>query len=300
MASTNPVFSSAEGFTTPRYGNTAYAPGPNYQDPYAGQSGSQNYGGYSASQVSYPGSQDPAGFIPGYAPGVANQQGVMTLEDVITKSAITLGLLIITAAISMVAFTSILSSGVGFFPVILGCVVAAALVFVVSSQKIVKPALVLAYSVVEGILIGWISAAFEMLFPGIVITAVLGTFVAAIVTLAAYRSGIVRVTARFKKIVTIGTMAVFFAMLLNLLLMFILPQFALYRVGSGMGLIGLAVTLICIGLAVANLVMDFDVIENGIRNQLPAQESWRAALGLTVTLVWLYTEILRFLSYFRD
>jgi uncharacterized YccA/Bax inhibitor family protein len=70
--------------------------------------------------------------------------------------------------------------------------------------------------------------------------------------------------------------------------------------GANAGLLAIGVSILAVCLAVMNLIVDFDSVERGIAAQAPASESWRAAFGITVTMVWLYVEILRILSYFRD
>ena len=100
--------------------------------------------------------------------------------------------------------------------------------------------------------------------------------------------------------VTIATLAFAGVMLVNFVLYLVGFNTGLRSVGSNAGLLAIGVSILAVCLAVFNLVMDFDYVERGIASQAPAQESWRAAFGLTVTLVWLYVEILRILSYFRD
>ena len=88
--------------------------------------------------------------------------------------------------------------------------------------------------------------------------------------------------------------------LLNLVLALFGIDLGMRDVGSGAGLLSIGISVIAVILAVLSLVVDFDSVERGIASQAPAQESWRAALGITVTMVWLYTEILRIMSYFRN
>ena len=282
MRSTNPVFTRSESF------NSAPAP---YQAP-AGygqdQFGQQPYGQDAYGQPTY--SQ------PGYGQP-APVGGVMTIDDVITKSAITMGVLILSAALTfmflppaMMLPALIVSGIVGFVSVLL-----------VSLRRVVNPAFVLLYSVIEGVFIG----AFALLFAlnygtGIVLQAVLGTFLAAGVTLFAYRFFNIKVTNKFRKIVTLGTFAFLGLVLVNLGFSLFGVNLGIRTIGGGIAFLPIVVSMIAIGLAIANLIMDFDYIEQGVRNQLPASESWRGAFGLTVTMVWLYTELLRIMSYFRN
>lgn len=89
-------------------------------------------------------------------------------------------------------------------------------------------------------------------------------------------------------------------MLVNLVLVLFGVDVGIRAAGPGAGLLAIGVSILCVVLAVMNLIVDFDYVERGIASRAPARESWRAALGITVTMVWLYTELLRILSYFRN
>lgn len=273
MQSTNPIFTRSQQFTQSA---------PQYQQQYGqpGQYGAPQYGA-------------PA---PYEAPAQPTQ-GVMTLDDVITKTAITIGALVVAAAITFMflpmqfLYPALIVSGiVGFVSVLF-----------VSLRRVVNPAFVLLYSAIEGVFIGAFTLLFATMFGfGIVTQAVLGTFVAAGATLAAYKFLRIKVTSRFRKIVTLSTFAFLGLVLVNLGFALAGIDLGLRTIGGGFNLLAVGISLVAIVLAVLNLIMDFDFIEQGIRNRLPASESWRAALGLTVTMVWLYTELLRILSYFRS
>jgi uncharacterized YccA/Bax inhibitor family protein len=220
----------------------------------------------------------------------------MTLDDVITKTAIVLGLLVISAAISwylvpdtLMMPALILSSLVGFVTVLL-----------VSFRRNVSPPLVFAYAIIEGVFIGMFSKLFEMYYPGIVVQAVIGTFVAAGATLAAYKFFNIRVTPKFRRVVIISTFAFAGAMLINFIFSLFGVNLGLRDGGAGpISLMAIGFSILGCVLAVLNLVLDFDYIEQGVAIGAPASESWRGAFGLTVTMVWLYVEILRLLSYIR-
>lgn len=272
----NPVFTKEQAF--------APASSQQPQQPYQ-QPGYPQNAPYGYQQTPYQNVQTPA-------------TQLMTLDDVITKSAIVMGVLMITAMVSMrVLMPTILAGNL----VMLGSVMAISgiasfvAVLVVSMRRSIKPAFVLAYSVLEGIFIGSFSAMFEVLYPGIVTQAVLATFVTAGIVLAAYKFFNIRATPKFRKIVFIGTLSFAGVVLVNMVLSFFLPV-NLYSFTG----IGLIISLVAVVLACMNLIMDFDYIERGVANAAPASESWRAAWGLTVTMVWLYTEILRILYYLQD
>ncbi|MEN0071599.1 MAG: Bax inhibitor-1/YccA family protein, partial [Propionicimonas sp.] len=132
-----------------------------------------------------------------------------------------------------------------------------------------------------------------------VIPAVLGTFVAAGATLAAYKFFRIKVTNKFRRMIVIGTMAYAGVLLVNFVLSLFGVNLGIISVAGEVSWIALLASAVGVGLAVFNLILDFDYIEQGIAARAPASESWRGAFGLTVTLVWLYVEILRILSYFR-
>ena len=275
LRSSNPILSKQDAFTpaAPQRGNGGYG-----ADPY----------GYQAYQ-GYPGG--PAPYAPVEAP-----EGRMTFDDVVTKTAITMAILIAAAALSWV----FMPKGLYFPAMVLSGLVGFVAVLLVSFRRKVSPGLVLAYAAIEGIFIGMISKLFENFYEGIVVQAVVGTFAAAGVTLAAYKFFNIRVTPKFTKIVVISTIAFAVAMLINFLL-------AIFGLGTPftdgitgpVGLLAIGMSLLGAVLAVLNLVLDFDYIERGVAMGAPASESWRGAFGLTVTMVWLYVEILRLLSYLR-
>jgi len=131
--------------------------------------------------------------------------------------------------------------------------------------------------------------------PGIIVQAVLATMVTAGLTLATYKYFAIKVTPKFTKMVVIGTMGFAGVLLINLLL-------SLFGVSTGIGgfgPMGLLFAAIGAGLAVFNLILDFDLVEQGVRQGAPQNEAWRAAFALTVTLVWLYWNILRILAILR-
>jgi len=290
----NPVLSRPEAFQRP--GQYAQ-PGPEAHQPY-GQApyGQPQYGQAPYGQPQYgqaPYGQPQYGQPP--AP-VTPAGGVMTIEDVITKSGITMGgLFLVAAAVFMVMPLSLLMP-----TIIVTAIVGFITVLLVSMRRTVSPAAVVAYTVVEGLFIGALSKMFNYMFPGIVVQAILGTFIAAAVTLAAYKYFRIRVTNKFRRIVTIATMGIAAMYLVNLVVSLFGVSTGLVAVGPTAGPLSWIVSAVAVVLAVASLIMDFDYIEQGIRNRAPASESWRAAFGLTVTMVWLYTEILRILSYFRE
>ncbi len=150
------------------------------------------------------------------------------------------------------------------------------------------------YAVLKGLALGGLSAVFEARFPGIVIQAVSLTFGTLAALLMAYRSGLIKVTENFRLGIVAATGGIFLLYMVN---------FGMRLFGfEGMGFIhesstiGIVFSLVVVGVAALNLVLDFDFIEKGVEAQAPKYMEWYAAFGLLVTLVWLYLELLRLLA----
>jgi uncharacterized YccA/Bax inhibitor family protein len=154
-----------------------------------------------------------------------------------------------------------------------------------------------AYALLEGMALGGISAFFEMRFPGIAIQAVGLTFGTLLAMLLVYRTGLIKVTQRFRLgvVAATGGIALFYfaLMLLNL---FGIHFYSIY----GGGPIGIVISLVVVAVAALNLVLDFDFIERGAASGAPKYMEWYSAFGLMLTLVWLYLEMLRLLSKFNS
>ena len=153
------------------------------------------------------------------------------------------------------------------------------------------------YAIAEGVVVGAISRAFETAYNGIVLQAVGATLGVFTVMLLMYRSGVIRATDRFKRIVMGAMMGLMAFYLVSFLIGIFgsMPSF----INSSSGL-GIVFSLFVAGLAAMNLVIDFDMIERIEREKMPAHMEWFGALGITVTLVWLYLEILRLLAKLQD
>jgi uncharacterized YccA/Bax inhibitor family protein len=153
-----------------------------------------------------------------------------------------------------------------------------------------------AYALLEGLALGAFSSILELRFPGIAIESVSLTFGTLLVLLLAYRSGLIPVTQKLR----LGIVAATGAVMLFYLLQFGLGFFGVHFTSiNGSGPIGIGFSLIVVGIAALNLVLDFDFIENGVRMGAPKYMEWYGAFGLMVTLVWLYLEILRLLTKIR-
>jgi uncharacterized YccA/Bax inhibitor family protein len=153
------------------------------------------------------------------------------------------------------------------------------------------------YALLEGLALGGLSAVFELRYPGIAMEAVALTFGTLFVMLLAYKSGLIKVTQKFRMGVVAATGAIFVFYMIQLLLSLFGIQFATI---NGAGPIGIAISLVIVAVAALNLVLDFDFVEQGVAAGAPRYMEWYAAFGIIVTLVWLYLEFLRLLSKFRS
>jgi uncharacterized YccA/Bax inhibitor family protein len=153
------------------------------------------------------------------------------------------------------------------------------------------------YALLEGLVLGGLSALMEVRYPGIAIQAVGLTFGTLFVLLLAYRSGMIQVTQKFRLGVVAATGGIMVFYLLQMLLGFFGFQFTSI---NGSGPIGIGFSLIVVGVAALNLVLDFDFIERGVQYGAPKYMEWYGAFGIIVTLVWLYLEMLRLLSKLRS
>ena len=216
--------------------------------------------------------------------------GRLTYDDVIMKTAGLLAVLVLTGAA-----TWILAPGLW----IAGAVVGLVLGMVNAFKKSPSPALILLYAAAEGVFLGGISAFFEAQYKGLVGQAVLATLAVFGTSLVLFRSGKVRVTPKFTKVLMLSMVGYLAYSFLNVVLM-------LFGVGGGTygplrsGLLGIVVGLVAVGLAAMSLIVDFDSIQRGVRQGVPAKFAWSAAFGLVVTLVWLYLELLRLLAILRN
>ncbi|MDY6052159.1 MAG: Bax inhibitor-1/YccA family protein [Rothia sp. (in: high G+C Gram-positive bacteria)] len=213
----------------------------------------------------------------------------ITINDIIMKTGLNLGLVVLGAALSW------------YMPILvfLGFVGGLALGFVNALKKQVSPGLVMTYSVMQGLLVGGISYIFEISYPGIVLQAVVATAIVFTTILALYRSGKVRATPKLTRFFLVATISYAVFCLVNLGAAFFFDFNA--RGVEIMGIpLGLIIGLFAVLLATYSLLLDFTHASEAIKAGMPERESWRIAFGLVVSLIWLYVEILRILYYVRS
>jgi|SRR6185437_5881948 len=167
---------------------------------------------------------------------------------------------------------------------------------IISFKADLAPYLAVPYAALEGLAIGGISALLEAKYPGIAIQAVGLTFAVFAVMLVAYKLGLIRATERFRAIVIGATGAIALVYVVSMILGLFHVSVPLLNSSSPLGII---VSLVIVGVAALNLILDFDFIESGAAQGAPRYMEWYAAFGLLVTMVWLYMEILRLLSKTR-
>jgi uncharacterized YccA/Bax inhibitor family protein len=299
MQSSNPVFRNSEGFNGrgDRSSGISY---PAYGAP------SQPAPGYAPDAWGTGPSTDPYGQ---YGAPTRLDEGRMTIDSVVQKTGITLGVVALFAAgtwlltgdVANPDGTASEAASTLYLLSMLGAFGGFALAMVNSFKKVVSPGLVLAYAALEGIFVGAFSKVIEASFgdgqgmPGLVIGAVTGTVAAVAGTLAAYKFFDIKVGQKFRTWVV----AAMFGFVAVALLDFVLSLFGSSFGFNGFGPMGFVASLIGLGLGVLMLILDFDFVERGIAARLPERESWRAAFGLAVTIIWIYIELLRLLAILR-
>ncbi|GAB7007106.1 Bax inhibitor-1/YccA family protein [Nocardioides sp. AN3] len=286
MQSNNPVFRNSDGFSKNAYGNATYA---GNGQAYAGYGSGSGYSDPSTWGVGTPGA--PA----------RTSTGPMTIDSVVQKTAISVGLAVLAAVITWVMTPDVTDPTVNlgslYAALTIGSLGAFALSWVNSLKRIVSPALVLAFAALEGVALGAFSKVLDAYAGGgIVMPAVLGTFAAFAGTLAVYRFFDIKVGSKFRTMV----MAAVLGMVGLSVLTLVLSLFGIDLGIFGFGALGLLMAVVGVALGVFMLVLDFDFVEQGIRNQLDDRESWRAAFAMTVSLVWIYTNLLKILAILRN
>ena len=320
----NPFFDRSAAFQTggqapgsaPAQTPNGYPTMPGYQ---AGQYGQQaagygQYGQYGQTANQY--GQQTAGYgqvSPEQMAGLEAQYQApsatnadmrrMTYDDVIIRTAGMFAVILAMGALTWSLVTNEATFALGAMAVFAGAIGAFVLGLVNSFKREPSPALILAYAAFEGLLLGGFSGFMEARYEGIVVQAVLATLATFGAMLAAYSFGGFRVQGRFRRVVVVATFGYMIFSLINFALMMTGMTTGAWGLRSLtiMGIpLGVPLGILAVILASFFLAIDFESIENGVRNRLPQRYAWAGAFGLVVTLVWLYVEFLRLLSYFRD
>ncbi|MFT4210489.1 MAG: Bax inhibitor-1/YccA family protein [Microbacterium sp.] len=298
MASSNPVFNNPafqERGTARPAGSTGLTPPPAQATTGAqAAANAQLEGAYAA---------PPAGAI---------ETGRMTVEDTVYKTIALFGVLLVGAVVGWLwtmAGVTTANPNPSIVPWIVGGLggFILSMVVIFGSRTKVRPALIFAYAAFEGLFVGGISAYFEYIWPGIVLQATLATVVVVGVTLALFASGKIRASARATKIFLIAMVGYLVFGLLNVVLMMFGVfsadnggAFGIYSVKIAGIPLGLIIGVLVVIMAAYSLVLDFDQIQQGVRNGAARQFGWLGGFGIMVTVVWLYLEILRILAVLRS
>ncbi|TDT78811.1 putative YccA/Bax inhibitor family protein [Arthrobacter sp. AG258] len=265
------------------YGQAPYGQQPYGQPSYGQQGWGTQSQGMTDEQLQQMYNQPSAG---------PADTGRMTFDDVIMKTAACLGAVLVGAAITLTV-----GLGLASLLMIVGALGGFVLALVNTFKKQPSPALILAYAALEGLFLGGLTRILDTQYPGVGLQAVVGTLSVFAVTLLLFKSGKVRATPKAMRffMIALGGYALF--SIVNLVMM--MTGLTQEPFGLRSGMIGVVIGLLAIGLAAFSLVMDFTSIEAGVRSGAPQRFSWTAAFGLTVTLVWLYVEIIRLLAILR-
>ncbi|MBG6191929.1 putative YccA/Bax inhibitor family protein [Arthrobacter sp. CAN_A212] len=288
----NPVFNGKNFRTAARGNNPAGSPAGYGSTALAGQSA------MSTTQMEDLYNQPSAG---------PSQMGRMTFDDVIVKTVLSIGVVLVGAAVP-----AFLLPGLVMPLMIVGMIGGLVLGLVNAFKREPVPGLILAYAFLQGLFVGGLTMILEAQFPNIALQALLGTLTVFAVTLVLFRSGKVRATPKAMKIFMVAIIGYALFSLVNLGLMLFGVTESMFGIrGAGIpgteGMFGfdngipwgLVIGVFAICLAAFSLVIDFTSISDGVRNGAPQKYSWTAAFGLTVTLIWLYIEFIRIIAILR-
>ncbi|MFZ0663983.1 MAG: Bax inhibitor-1/YccA family protein [Acidobacteriaceae bacterium] len=221
----------------------------------------------------------------------------MTLDGTVNKTGILLLCSVATAAFAWHTFMQTHNaaelSGMLWIGLIGGLIFAVATIFKQTWAPVTAPI----YALLEGLVLGSLSAVLELRFPGIAMQAVGMTFGVMFVMLLLYRSHIIPVTQKLRLGIVAATGAIMLFYVAEMLLGFFGFHFGAI---NGSGPIGIGFSVVVVAVAAFNLILDFDFIERGVQTGAPKYMEWYGAFGLMVTLVWLYLEIIRLLAKLRD
>ena len=224
------------------------------------------------------------------APSVSvSQEGTMTIQGAINKTFILFGILLITAIYNFQVQSQLLMIG--------GAVIGLILVLINVFKKEYSSYIAPAYAAMEGLFVGGISGIYASFGGGIVMQAISLTLLVLFIMLFIQKTGIIPVTQQFRTGVVMATGAIALLYLISFVLSFFGINIPYIHQG---GTIGILFSLGVIGIASLNLLLDFDLIIKGEQHQMPKYMEWFSAMGLMITLIWLYIEILRLLAKLRE
>lgn len=309
LGSSNPVFGSINR-EVQRGGVATASFGPGFAQGGYQQGGYQQggYGGYNANTFSQAGMAQQGmmggyGQYAGFQAQAAGGERPMTIDDVVTKAAITLGAIVVVAALSFFAAVNGGPGVAGALALVGGLGGFATVLVATLGRKMGSAAVTLIYALFEGLFVGAVSLIIPSAYQvqgasimGLIGQAVLATLAVFFGMLVVYKTGAIRVTPRFTRFLATAIIGVLVLMLAN----FVGAVFFDFNPLRDGGPIAIIFSLVCIGLAAFSFLVDFDNADRLVRAGAPAKMAWGVALGLAVTLVWLYTEFLRLLSILNN
>ena len=285
------------------------------QNPYAGAtnpygtqqgvdySGQPVYGTAQAGTQGYPVSSSSEEQMASYeammnaSAADAVDRGTMTYDDVVVKSLMCFGLLLVGATAGWM--TGIVAMGVALVLFFASCAVTLGLALFIQFSKKIRPGAIVTYSLIEGFSLGVISCTFESFFPGIVISAVVATLVVIGTTLAAFKIGFVRNSSTLTRVAGIGSVAFFFYYLVTFMLSVTgMVDMRAVNNTTVFGIpLGVVIGVLAVFIGVLCLVRDFDAVKVGVASNVPEKYSWLCTFAIMTDVIWIYLEILRILSY---
>lgn len=225
---------------------------------------------------------------------VMTNESSMTIDGAVNKTLVFLGVFLASA---FMGYTFMLSGQFPLSAMYGGIFIAIGLAFAAYFKPKYVMYIGIAYCVVKGAVVGALSGVYSILYPGIILQALVLTSAVMAAMLFLYRARIIKVTEQFKSVIIIATAGIAIFYLVALVLSMFSVSIPLLHDN---GLMGIGFSVVVTVLAALNLLLDFDFIEKGAEKGLPKHMEWYGAFGLIITLVWLYLEILRLLSKIRD
>ncbi|MGB7818755.1 MAG: Bax inhibitor-1/YccA family protein [Ornithinibacter sp.] len=283
MANSNPAFHRLEKDAQAGYAGFGGSGGQQMNATSAAQAATS---GMTAQQLQDLYSQPSAGPV---------QTDRVTMDDVVMKTLSLFAIVLVTGAVGWMV--AVANPGLGMALWMGGMIGTLVLGLVIAFKKALSVPLILLYAVVEGLFMGAVSQYFNQAYPGIVGQAVLATLSTFAGMFLAYRFGLIKVTPKFRRIMTM----MIFGYAIFAVVNFIFAMVTNTAFGfGGSGALGIGISLFAVGLASFTLALDFDSIERAIAMGAPRPYSWLLAHGLIVTLVWLYIEFLRLFARLRE
>ena len=218
----------------------------------------------------------------------------MTVSGAVQKSLALTGIAAVVGIVFYIMCLSAASSGMAMAGFAVGLIGSVILSLVITFKPHLAPTLAVPYAMFEGVLLGGISLFFEMRYPGIASQALLATFASALTMFALYRFGVIKATEKFKAVVIGATFAIMIVFVLQLIMSLVFSSSIPGLFESSWLGIGFAAFVAII--ACLNLILDFDLIENGAANGAPKAFEWVCAVALLATLVWMYISFLRLIG----